>query len=277
MNPSADQKESPDGLWHKCESCDELVFRQTLERNLYICPSCSRYLPFPAEQRLSHIFSSDAWTDLFPDAAPSSLLESIDLTELVAQTVCPDLPDRVIAVGEGEVSGYSAILTVIHPYAPPQRLHFVTLLIAIRTAIMKTLPLICVYSNDAAPKLNATDPSVVSELTFAEITYLSTEMAKLSEKRLPQITVLTDANTGALSTRFPIGDLILAEGVNASAQVPTEQSSVAASRTESGNSLESPNGDAFVDYYISREALPETLGKLLGFFAAARGTPIESS
>ena len=277
MNPSSDQKESPDGLWHKCEGCDELVFRQALERNLYICPSCSRNLPFPAEQRLNHIFASDAWTDLFPDAVSPSLLESIDLTDLVAQTVCPDLPDRVITAGEGEVSGYSTILTVIHPYAPPQRLHFVTLLIAIRTALMKALPLICVYSNDAAPKLNAADPSVVSELTFAEITYLSTEMAKLSENRLPQITVLTDANTGALSTRFPIGDLILAEGVNASAQAPTEQSSVSASRTESGSSLDSPNSDAFVDYYISREALPETLGKLLGFFAAARGASIESS
>ena len=205
------------------------------------------------------------------------MLESLNLTDLVAQTACQDLPDRVIAAGAGKVSGYPTILTVIHPFAPLQRLHFVTLLIAIRAALMKTFPLICVYSNDAAPKLNAADPSAVSELTFTEITYLSTEMAKLSEKKLPQITVLTDANTSALSTRFPIGDLILAEAENAAARVPTEQSSLAASRIKTARLLDSPNGEAFVDRYISREALPETLGKLLGFFATARATSVESS
>ncbi|MDE0042764.1 MAG: hypothetical protein OXT74_12060 [Candidatus Poribacteria bacterium] len=136
MNPATEHKESPDGLWHKCDGCDELVFRQALERNLYICPSCGYYLPFPAEQRLSHIFSTDSWTDLFPVSAPPSLLESLNLTDLVAQTVCPDLPDRIIAAGEGEISGCSTILTVIHPLAPPQRIHFVTLLIAIRTALL---------------------------------------------------------------------------------------------------------------------------------------------
>ncbi|MDE0042765.1 MAG: hypothetical protein OXT74_12065, partial [Candidatus Poribacteria bacterium] len=88
--------------------------------------------------------------------------------------------------------------------------------------------MICVYPNDAVPKLNAADRTFASELSFAEITHLSTEMGKLSESRLPQITVLTDANAGALSTRFPTGDIILAEGASASAFTPTEQPQVAA-------------------------------------------------
>jgi acetyl-CoA carboxylase carboxyl transferase subunit beta len=277
VNPATEHKESPDGLWHKCDGCDELAFRQALERNLYLCPSCGYYLPFPAEQRLNHIFSTDSWADLFPTSAPPSLLESLDLTDLVAQTVCPDLPDRIIAAGEGEISGCPTILTVIHPLAPPQRLHFVTLLIAIRTALLKGFPLICVYSNDAVPKLHATDRTSASELSFAEITYLSTEMAKLSETRLPQITVLTDANAGALSTRFPTGDIVLAEGASASALTPTEQRLVAATQTRVESILDAPNCDAFIDRYIPREGLPETLGKLLGFFAKARGTSTESS
>lgn len=279
MNPATEHKDSPDGLWHKCEGCDELVFRQVLERNLYICPSCGYYLPFPAEQRLIHIFSTDSWSDLFPTSAPPSLLESLDLTDLVAQTVCPDLPDlpdRIIAAGEGEISGCSTVLAVIHPLALPQRLHFVTLLIALRTAMLKALPLVCVYSNDALPKLDAIDQTVAGELSFAEITYLSSEMAKLSKKRLPQITVLTDANVGALATRFPTGDIILVESANTSTHTPTEQQHVARARTTTKSAPETLNSDAFVDCRIPREALPETLGKLLGFFAKARDTSTES-
>ena len=277
MNPAAEHIESPDGLWHKCEGCDELVFRQALERNLYICPSCEHYLPFPAEQRMSQIFSTDSWTDLFPTSAPPSLLESLNLAALVSQTDCPDLPDRIIAAGEGEISGCPTILTVIHPLAPLQRLHFVTLLIAIRTALLRAFPLICIYSNDAVSKLNATDRTSVSELSFAEITYLSTEMGKLSEERLPQITVLTDANAGALSTRFPTGDIILAEGASASALSPLEKPLFDAAQAAIESILDAPNTDAFIDRYIPREALPETLGKLLEFFAKARGTSTESS
>lgn len=277
MNSATEIKESPDGLWHKCDGCDELVFRQALERNLYICPSCGYYLPVPAEQRLNQIFSTNSWIDLFPDSAPQSLLESLDLADLVSQTVCPDLPERVIAAGEGEISGCSTILTVIHPLAPPQRIHFVTLLIAIRTALLKALPMICVYPNDAVPKLNAADRTFASELSFAEITHLSTEMGKLSESRLPQITVLTDANAGALSTRFPTGDIILAEGASASAFTPTEQPQVAATQTRVESTLDAANCEAFIDCYILREALPERLGKLIGFFAKARGTSTESS
>ena len=276
MNPATEHIESPDGLWHKCEGCDELVFRQTLERNLYICPSCGNYLPFPAEQRLSHIFSTGSWTDLFPTSAPPSLLESLNLADLVAQTDCPNLPDRIIAAGEGEISGCSTILTVIHPLAPLQRLHFVTLLIAIRTALLKEFPLICIYSNDVVLKLNATDRTPASEMSFAEITYLSTEMGKLSEARLPQITVLTDANAGAFSTRFPTGDIILAEGASATALTSAEQPLVDAAQTTIETTPDAPNTDAFIDRYTPREALPETLGTLLDFFAKARGTSTES-
>ncbi len=279
MNPATEHKDSPDRLWHKCEGCDELLFRQALERNLYICPSCGYYLSFPAEQRATHIFSTDSWTDLFPTSAPPSLLESLDLTDLVAETVCPslpDLPDRIIAAGEGEISGCSTVLAVIHPLALPQRLHFVTLLIALRTAMLKALPLVCVYSNDAVPKLETIDHTVSAELSFAEITFLSSEMAKLSEERLPQITVLTDANAGVLSTRFPTGDIILVEAANATTHSPTGQQQPAAAHAATKSIPEALNSNGSADRCIPREALPETLGKLLGFFAKARGTPTES-
>ena len=266
MNSATQHQESPDALWHKCAGCDELVFSQALERNLYICPACGRYFPFPAEQRLRHILAPDSWADLFPTSAPPSLLESLELADVVAQTATPDSPDRIIAAGEGKISGHSAIVAVIDPIALPQRLHFVTLLIAIRTALMKAFPLICVYSNDAVPKSNAVDRPATAELSFAEITYLSTEMAQLSEARLPQITVLTDTNADALSTRFPIGDLILAEDAvdHAQAEQPP-----AAARQSAESDVDLPDREAFVDHYIRREALPETLGTLLGFFAKA--------
>jgi len=266
VNPATHYKDRRDGLWYKCKACDEFVFKQALERNLYICPSCNYYFPVPAESRQCHILSPDSWTNLFPTVAPPSLLQSLEISDLVSQSVFSDSSHRLIAAGQGDISGHPTILAVVHPFARAQRLHFITLLIAIRAAVQNALPLITVYSNDSLPKSRATDCPIQSELSFPEITYLSTEMEQLSEASLPQITVLTDTNVGGLSTKFPLGDLILAERENGHTSRASELSHASHIRAHSESSLEEPKCDAFIDCYIPRQDLSATLGNLLDFF-----------
>ena len=205
--------------------------------------------------------------NLFPTSAPPSLLQSLKLTDLVSQSVFSDSSYHLIAAGEGEISGYPTVLTVVHPFARPQRLHFITLLISIRAAVQKALPLITVYPNDSLPKSRATDRPIQSELSFPEITYLSTEMEQLSEASLPRITVLTDTNVGAPSTKFPLGDLVLAEREDGHTNGPSEQADASDARTQARSLLDEPKCDVFIDCYIPRQNLSVTLGKLLGFFA----------
>ncbi|HEX9508392.1 MAG TPA: acetyl-CoA carboxylase carboxyl transferase subunit beta, partial [Myxococcales bacterium] len=35
------------GLWTKCEDCNEIIYRQELEKNLNVCTSCGSHLPWP--------------------------------------------------------------------------------------------------------------------------------------------------------------------------------------------------------------------------------------
>jgi hypothetical protein len=221
----------------------------------------------PAESRLRHLFDSDPSTDLYPPFVPKSLLKSLDLTELASQTVFPEFPSmgsepvlrstrQLVAAGKGEILGYSTVLAVIHPYAVSQRVHFVTMLVAMRTALQWQLPLITVYPSDALPKLRQPDRPIESELSFAETTYLTIEMDRLSQVPLSQITVLTETNVDtALSIKFPLGDLVLAERMEVvhgkSSPHPPNQ----------------PQPDVFVDFYVRRQELPTMLGKLLEFFA----------
>lgn len=266
MNSTAQYKDRRDGLWYKCKVCDEFVFRQTLERNLYICPSCNFYFPVPARDRLFHILLPDSWTDLFPASVPAPLLRSLNLADLVPESIFSESSHRLIASGEGEVLGHPAIVVVVHPFAYPQRLHFAALLIAIRTALHKSLPLITVYSNDSLPKLRATDRPIQPELSFPEVTYLVTELEQLSEVALPQITVLTDTNVGTLSTKFPLGDIVLAEGENGHASTELGRAQASDKSAQSRRFPDELSRDVIVDRYIARPDLTPTLGKLLSFF-----------
>ena len=42
----------PDGLWVKCPSCSEIIYRRELVRNAMVCPKCSHHFRLSVEQRI---------------------------------------------------------------------------------------------------------------------------------------------------------------------------------------------------------------------------------
>jgi acetyl-CoA carboxylase carboxyl transferase subunit beta len=45
----------PEGLWSKCPSCNAILYRSEVERNLEVCPKCSHHMRIGARKRL-HLF-----------------------------------------------------------------------------------------------------------------------------------------------------------------------------------------------------------------------------
>ena len=223
----------------------------------------------PADGRLRYLFDSEAIFNLHPTSIEVQLLDTIGMTNLVSQNRFPDGSQWLIAAGEGTISNCPAVLTVVTPYAVPQRVHFITLLVAIRTALQKKLPFITVYPSDALAKKRPNSPEQ-PELSSAEITYLTIEMDNLSQAHLPQITILTDqAHQTGFLTQFPLGDLVLAEQNRMSGNAPDRRTR--SSRGETSQTTSSLSGyvhsDVSIDYYVQRQDLPARLGKLLSFFA----------
>src|SRR4030067_3136761 len=48
LNPS-------DQLWVKCNSCNEIIYRKVVERNLQVCPKCNYHFQIPARRRLEYL------------------------------------------------------------------------------------------------------------------------------------------------------------------------------------------------------------------------------
>ena len=45
------KKDMPGGLWLKCESCSEVIFRKELEEKGRVCPSCGFHFTVPGRER----------------------------------------------------------------------------------------------------------------------------------------------------------------------------------------------------------------------------------
>ena len=252
---SADvSKEQSDVLWSKCEACSEFVFKLTLERNAYTCPHCGHYSTMPAKERLLYLFDAEVRVNLHPTEIDPTLLKAIGMSDIVLPH---DDDFHAIAAGEGTIMDWPAILAVIGASGGSCYGRFVSLLAATRIAAHRKLPLITVYPATAQPRRTSAD----TDRLAAQMAFLSLEMEKLAKMRLPQITILTDAHpVMGFSTSLPLGDIVLAEKAqNNRGHAPTPQHVVRQ------NAPRGPQSDVIIDHFVSRQNLPEMLGKLLVF------------
>jgi acetyl-CoA carboxylase carboxyl transferase subunit beta len=66
------------GLWAKCENCDEIIYRQELEKNLNVCPHCDHHLPWPARARLVSLLDPDSFEEFDKELEPQDPLTFSD-------------------------------------------------------------------------------------------------------------------------------------------------------------------------------------------------------
>ncbi|MCY1076722.1 acetyl-CoA carboxylase, carboxyltransferase subunit beta [Archangium lansingense] len=66
------------GLWAKCESCDEIIYRQELEKNLNVCPHCEHHLPWAARTRLATLLDPDSFEEFDKELEPQDPLSFSD-------------------------------------------------------------------------------------------------------------------------------------------------------------------------------------------------------
>jgi acetyl-CoA carboxylase beta subunit len=229
----------------------------------------------PATARLLHLLDSDALVDLYPPEIDAALLKAVGLSDLISRSHFAASDREAIAAAEGTISDRPVILFVVDPLwsgtADPlvsfQRVHFVALLTATRIALHRKLPLISVYPSEIALHETVAEPKTQNELSGVQMTYLNLEMDRLSKARLLQITVLTDPRpVHGFSTRFPLGDIVLAEkGRLNNHRAGTRHSALNQNAHNRAVSSSRAQPEVIVDHYTPRQKLPDALGKLLAF------------
>lgn len=69
----------PEGVWTKCPSCDQILYRKALERNLEVCPKCSHHMRMTARRRLDTFLDKDNRVEIASELEPRDTLAFKDL------------------------------------------------------------------------------------------------------------------------------------------------------------------------------------------------------
>ena len=270
--PKAQQPEKkvkiPEGLWVKCDNCKEIVYKKEIDKNLKVCPKCDYHFRITAKERLDLIADEGSLVELFSDIAPKDFLEFKDTVrykdKLKSSQGATGLKDAIIA-GEATVGGYPVTVSVLDFGFMGGSMGSVVgekICLAAENSLKKNIPFIAFSSSGGARM----QEGLVSLMQMAKT---SAAVAKLGEKGIPFISVLTDPTFGGVSASFAsLGDIIIAEpksligfaGPRVIEQTIKKQLPEGFQRAE----FQLEHGQ--VDMIIDRKHLKETLVNILAFF-----------
>jgi acetyl-CoA carboxylase carboxyl transferase subunit beta len=116
---TADKKETPEGLWTKCPTCNHIGTSSELKEHLFICTSCNYHHRIGSDEYFDILFDDQDYNVLFDNIVSKDALNFTDLKnyqkrldEIHAKT---DLKDSM-RVGVGKMNGepYVVACMVVH-------------------------------------------------------------------------------------------------------------------------------------------------------------------
>ena len=201
----------PEGLWIKCPSCDAVLYRAELERNLQVCPKCSHHMRITARERLGRFLDPGSQQEIAVEVEPEDPLKFRDSKKyrdrlLVAQKHTGEKDALVVLVGA--LQGLEVVACAFEFRFLGGSMGSVVGERFVRAAehcLAHGMPLICFSASGGARMQEGL-------LSLMQMSKTSAVLALMAEARLPFVSVLTDPTTGGVSASLAmLGDINIAE------------------------------------------------------------------
>ena len=209
---SSTKRGVPEGLWTKCTSCNAVLYRAELERNLDVCPKCNHHMRVFGRRRLEMFLDSDSpKEEIGANLVPYDKLKFKDSKKykdrLLQAQKNTNEKDALIVL-KGKVKGVSVVAAAFDFRFMGGSMGSVVgerFLQAATTALEEKVPLICFSASGGARMQEAL-------YSLMQMAKTSAVLAKLAKNQVPYISVLTDPTMGGVSASFAmLGDIHIAE------------------------------------------------------------------
>lgn len=201
----------PEGVWTKCASCNAVLYKSELEKHLEVCPKCDHHLRIPARTRLNAFLDTDGRQELAIDLEPQDILKFKDskrYKDRISSAQKNTNEKDAIIVMQGKIKGMPVVVASFEfaflggSMASVVGAKFVA---GVKAAIDANCPFVCFSSSGGARMQEAL-------LSLMQMAKTSAALAKLSDKNLPYISILTDPTMGGVSASLAmLGDINIAE------------------------------------------------------------------
>jgi|TARA_R110000796_G_scaffold252388_4_gene386494 acetyl-CoA carboxylase carboxyl transferase subunit beta len=211
VRSEAQKSSVPEGLWRKCPSCDAVLYRPELEKNLDICPKCSHHLRINARRRLDIFLDQEGRTELASELEPVDRLKFRDSKKYKDRLTAAqkDTGEKdALVVMQGALKGNPIVASAFEFSFMGGSMGSVVGARFVRgaeTALRERIPYVCFSASGGARMQEAL-------FSLMQMAKTSAALAKMKEEGVPFISVMTDPVYGGVSASLAmLGDLNVAE------------------------------------------------------------------
>jgi len=209
--PFIAKRESPDNLWHKCPSCQQMIFAKEYEANLSVCPKCDHHGRIGPDARFDQLFDNGVYTPLpSPQVRedPLKFRDSKRYTDRIKEARAKTGEQDALINARGTIEGFRAVVGV-------QDFAFMggsmglavgaAFVAGAQAAIADKCPYI-VFTAAGGARMQE------GILSLMQMPKTTVAIAQLREAGLPYIVVMTDPTTGGVTASYAmLGDIQISE------------------------------------------------------------------
>jgi len=209
---AGEKRKVPEGLWHKCNSCDSVLYRAELERNLNVCPKCDYHIPIYGRERL--VLTLDPGgpqREIGVEIKPVDTLKFKDTSKYkdrIAAAQKKTKENDALIVIRGDIMNVSVVAAAFDFKFMGGSMGAVVgekFVRAVDACIDERVPLVTFAASGGARMQEAL-------FSLMQMAKTSAAVERLRQHKIPFISVLTHPTTGGVSASFAmLGDVILAE------------------------------------------------------------------
>ena len=208
---SSTKSNVPEGIWTKCTNCKSVLYKVELEKQLEVCPKCGKHMRIGARARLNQFLDQGERSELASELEPQDILKFKDskkYKDRIAAAQKHTNEKDALVVMQGKLKGMGIVAASFEfnfmggSMASVVGSRFVK---GVDICLAHNLPMVCFSASGGARMQEAL-------LSLMQMAKTSAALAKMSDKGLPFISVLTDPTMGGVSASLAmLGDVNVAE------------------------------------------------------------------
>jgi len=202
----------PDGVFTKCEGCDEMIYTKEIERAFKTCPKCSYHFTIGARERIAQLVDPDTFEEYDTELCSVDPLQFRGVktyTEKITEDQERTGLREAAITGEGSINGYRVMFGVTDSRFIMGSMGSVVgekLTRLIERGIQKRLPVVIISGSGGGARMYE------GCLSLMQMAKTCAALKRLSENGGLYISVLTNPTMAGIMASFAsVGDIIIAE------------------------------------------------------------------
>lgn len=196
------------GLWEKCPECQEIIYKNDIEQNLYKCPHCDYYFSMSAKERLKLLIDEGTFQEMDKELISQNPLNFPGYKEKYNNSVNKTGMNEGVISGIGDINGIKVSISVMDFDFLGGSMGSVIgekITRTIERGIKFNMPVVIVSSSGGARMHEGI-------LSLMQMAKTSAALEKLREAGQVFISVPVNPTTGGVTASFAmLGDIIITE------------------------------------------------------------------